>query len=59
MREVCARHADNCVRLIVKPDLLADDIWIARESLLPEAVADYRDWRCARLVVVGSEVATE
>src|SRR5262245_29682469 len=42
MHEILARDADHGVRFIVEIDLLADDIWIARESFLPECVADDR-----------------
>src|SRR6185369_7146908 len=53
------RDADDCVRLIFEQYLFADDVWIAREALLPECVTDDRYGSRSGLVVFGREVAPE
>ena len=40
MDKVLREHADDRVWFVVEQDLLADDVWIGREVLLPEPVAD-------------------
>ena len=57
MRETLGQHTDHGVRFVVEHDVLADNIWIGAEALLPRSVTYQRDWSCSRLVVLCGEIA--
>src|ERR1051326_3671449 len=59
MRKTLRHHADHGERFVVESDLFADDVWIAGEALLPEAVAEDGDGRGAGSIVFVGEVAAE
>jgi hypothetical protein len=50
--------ADDCVRLAVDPDRLADCARTRRVLAIPEAVRNHRRPRRTRLVVVGQQQAS-
>ena len=52
-------HADDGRRHVVDPDRASEDRRIAAVARLPDAVAENRHRRRARLVVVGQETAAE
>src|SRR6185369_2580917 len=59
MLETLGHDADDCVRLIVEEDVLADHVWIAAEALLPGRVTDHRDSSSSRLIVLRIEIAAQ
>jgi CRP-like cAMP-binding protein len=57
--ELGREHADDGVGGAVQVERFADDVGIARELILPKAVADDGDGRAAGAVLLGEEVAAE
>ena len=53
------RDADDRERCPVQRDRLAEDTLVAAETFLPEGMAQHRDVRTARAIVIGGEGAAE
>src|SRR5262245_6487171 len=53
--EILGHHADHLERLVIEPDLFADDLRIAAEARLPEGVPEHDDLRVPFLVLATPE----
>ena len=54
------RDTDDCVRNVIEPLCLADDLWIAFEAVPPKLIANYCDRvSVASYIFAGLEAATK
>ena len=59
IRHAGSEHADHLVGFTIQPDLLADDLWVVPEALMPKQVSHDHAMFVAHLAFFGQKVSSE